>query len=164
MPFALDSLLQLIVTYKGEGGGELERHNLSGCFIARAPPPSLSSRPPRRSCPSICKTLTFRYVVVSRGCARSRGEGEVRGFVLIGRSKQIFMSGRLDDAFESARAPSGLRQVDSALGGSMGRDVSSDGRVGSSLVEREGISRTGAEIPSSTSTKLRSQVNFYRGA
>ena len=39
MPFALDSLLQLIVTYKGEGGGELERHNLSGCFIARAPPP-----------------------------------------------------------------------------------------------------------------------------
>ena len=80
MPFALDSLLQLIVTYKGEGGGELERHNLSGFFIARAPPPSLSSRPPRRSCPSIRKTSTFRYVVVSRGCARSRGR---RGSALI---------------------------------------------------------------------------------
>ena len=138
MPFALDSLLQLIVTYKGVGGGELERHNLSGCFIARAPPPSLSSRPPRRSCPSICKTLTFRYVVVSRGCARSRGEGEVRGFVLIGRSKQIFMSGRLDDAFESARAPSGLRQVDSALGGSVGRDVLSDGGGAAHLLS-EGV-------------------------
>ena len=51
----------------------------------------------------------------------------MRGFVLIGRSKQIFMSGQLDDAFESARAPSGLRQVDSALGGLVGRGVSSDG-------------------------------------
>jgi hypothetical protein len=55
-------------------------------------------------------------VAVSRGCARSRGEGEVRGFVLVGRSKQILMSGRFDDVLESAHAPSGLRQVDSALG------------------------------------------------
>ena len=61
------------------------------------------------------------------GGSNGPGEGEVRGFVLIGRSKQIFMSGRLDDAFESARAPSGLRQVDSALGGLGGRGVSSDG-------------------------------------
>ena len=74
----------------------------------------------------------------------------MRRFVLVGRSKRIFTSGRFDKFLVSARAPSGLCQVDSALGGSVGRGVSLDGRGGGSLVERGGIFRTGAEIPSST--------------
>ena len=67
--------------------------------------------PPQGARLSIRETLMVCCVAVSRGCARSRGEGEVRRFVLVSRSKQIFMFGRFDDVLESARAPSGLRQL-----------------------------------------------------
>jgi hypothetical protein len=74
--------------------------------------------------------------------------GEVFQFVSVGGSKRIFTSSKFDNFLVSSRAPSGLRQVDSRLGGSMGRDVSSDGGGGGSLVEQGGIFWTGAEIPS----------------
>jgi hypothetical protein len=65
-------------------------------------------------------------------------------------SRFFFTLGRFDNFLVSSCAPSGLRQVDSTLGGSVGRGVSLDGRGGSSLVERGGIFWTGAEIPSLT--------------
>ena len=87
---------------------------------------------------------------MSLGCVQSREEGEVLQFVLIGWSKRIFTSGRFDNFLVSSRTPSGLHQVDSALGGSIGRDVMLGGGGGGSLVERGGIFWMGAEIPSST--------------
>ena len=56
----------------------------------------------------------------------------------IGWLERFFSSGRLDDFLESSRAPSGLHQVDSALGGSIGRDVSSDGGGAAHLLS-EGV-------------------------
>ncbi len=59
-------------------------------------------------------------------------------FVSVGGSKRIFTSGRFNNFLVSSRAPSGLRQVDSALGGSMGRNVSSDGGGAAHLLS-EGV-------------------------
>ena len=75
---------------------------------------------------------------MSLGCTESRGEGEVLQFVLIGRSERIFTSDRFDDLLVSSRAPSGLHQVDSALGGSIGRDVSLGGGGAAHLLS-EGV-------------------------
>ena len=47
------------------------------------------------------------------------------------------MSGRFDDLVVSSRAPSRLIEVDSTLGGSMGRNVSLDGGGGTADLLRE---------------------------
>ncbi len=60
------------------------------------------------------------------------------------------MSDRFDNFLVSYHAPSRLIEVDSALGGSMGRNVSLDGGGGGSLVARGGLFRMGAEIPASS--------------
>ena len=55
-----------------------------------------------------------------------------------------------------------VKIIDSALGGSVGRGVSSDGRVGGSLVEQEGsIFWTGAEIPSLTQADYGVRGRFF---
>ena len=106
--------------------------------------------PPQGAGHSIRETLMKCCVAsLSRMRAEQGGRGSA-SICLGGRSRRIFTSRRFVDVLVSARAPSGLRQVDSALGGSVGRDVSSDGGRGSSLVERGGIFWTGAEIPSSS--------------
>ena len=98
---------------------------------------------------------------MSLGCAQSREEGDVLLFVLIGRSERIFTSSRFNDFLVSSSAPSGLHQVDSALGGSIWRDVSLGGRGSGSLVEQGGIFWTGAEIPSSTRADCGVRGQFF---
>ena len=78
MPFALDSLLQLIVTYKGEGGGELERHNLSGFFIARAPPQAYLLDPPGAPAPRFARRRRFVMLLSLVDAHGAEEGGEVR--------------------------------------------------------------------------------------
>ena len=128
----------------------MERHILKTDASSRAPPPK-----PIFSTPQALLPLNSQDVDVSLCCCLSWMWAEQGGrgsaLICLGRSVDFFFTlGRFDNFLVSSCAPSGLRQVDSTLGGSVGRGVSLDGRGGSSLVERGGIFWTGAEIPSLT--------------
>jgi hypothetical protein len=71
------------------------------------------------------------------------------------------MSGQFDDFLVSSRAPSGSFQVDSALGGSMRRNVWFGRGGGGSLVERGGTFWTGVEITSSTRADCCMRGQFF---
>jgi len=101
----------------------------------------------RRSHRSISKTSTFRCIVVSRGCVRSRGEGEVRRFVVVHRRDKFHVQpvrrfcGVLPRPLSLDRSRQRVGRVD-------GEECVVGWGGGSSLVAREGLFWMGAEIPS----------------
>ena len=78
MPFALDSLLQLIVTYKGEGGGSWS-DTISADSSSRAPPPqAYLLDPPGAPAPRFARRRRFVMLLSLVDAHGAEEGGEVR--------------------------------------------------------------------------------------